>query len=575
MCTVAEAGGKITLRVVGMDELSPACQEDNPDGPRVLVNDEQVPPSTSRRLENNDTILIGHAIQFRLGGVESRPMPRMSVVGDDALLPPTVAKLIKALEPPESAQRTTVSSFPHLRRLVRGVDVSGEFGDRWKQAQQLVDRANFITRHIRPQDLLVFNLQLCWKGHIPATGPQPLDICVRLDGDGEQLLVWTVSKFEERLLRMEDVYEDVKSLSKEQITRVMRQSDFNDPWKEMGVQELRLMIEAQTFYRDNPDGSTSAGDLSARSWSSTPRPVVAASAPVLGGQLRSPPADDDESSQSESASEESYSESSAAEPVDLGPAAAAPKAPAITPALQLPSRSRDSDDWSAAGRSRPPVTLLGGPSSVSELKNDVAGLIAQKGLLQREIELLNKEMEAVLKDSLEWIEANNQQKHAELNALRQAAENGVTPIVMRSPAPISGRSWVLQSPPGDRQSMPTFITRAQLVGGPRAMSPFNRSSLPPGAMSPPMSRASLRPGQMVVGPGPVPPGTVLRQVSPRREQRPGGGGTDSVQIRTESPRRFYGVRQPGPMLRPGSPQEVMSVPVPPPVRFLSPQSARR
>lgn len=213
--------------------------------PRTLVNGRRVTGS-SAELRHQDRIVLGHGIALRLvvpGAVPSSTKTDLDEDGSEH-------------SSPWHAEDFTAQAA----------------------AEELVDEADLISQHVRPEEGLEFRLQMLTDvgssgcssqspsrfrpgGVLEDVSPELVVAVVAAPppfGDAPKRalrFVWSFEKFQSRLQVMRDIYEEYQKFGLEEVRRRLHHEPYLDPWKEIGTGEVQMLLQGL-----QPPGTSLAED---------------------------------------------------------------------------------------------------------------------------------------------------------------------------------------------------------------------------------------------------------------------------------------------------------------------------
>eukprot|EP00929_Paragymnodinium_shiwhaense_P000506 TRINITY_DN100746_c0_g1_i2.p1 TRINITY_DN100746_c0_g1~~TRINITY_DN100746_c0_g1_i2.p1 ORF type:complete len:1284 (-),score=263.40 TRINITY_DN100746_c0_g1_i2:251-4102(-) len=274
--------------------------------PRTFVNGQRCLEGETD-LRHRDRVLLGHAFAFRLvipsEASKARTCSSSTSNGDNTCLSSPRSprncsdqSLERALAEVNDCGNVVVRQLgvfcaglpPHQRlQFERDVNISAA----------LVDEADLIASLVRPEEGLVFRLQVimdvlsstsaCTAGtpslvvavmagsRCSSSVLEEDDPCAEGGGDLPQKeeqaqrlslrFVWSLEKFRRRLEVMRDVYEECQKRGLEEVRRQLRREPYADPWKEIGNGEVQMLLQGLGTAAANNDGESTHSSLSGSS----------------------------------------------------------------------------------------------------------------------------------------------------------------------------------------------------------------------------------------------------------------------------------------------------------------------
>lgn len=224
---------------------------------RVLVNGQLLKPDEQRRLKHFDRLLFGRAWMMRL----VVPLEQQDLAANKSLSNHSDSDSSEAAAPPVLKKRSMLKHDTMKLILNDESEAWSELrlylGDLWERlgeergnqffyyvskAAYLVDEANDITKEIRPEDRLKFEVELVWDIHRHVSDIIIIRI-TQWSADGSEASVlsyWTVDSFKQRLEMMRDCYDTFCSKG-----RWNGKGDpLEDPWLDPSTVELTLQMHS-------------------------------------------------------------------------------------------------------------------------------------------------------------------------------------------------------------------------------------------------------------------------------------------------------------------------------------------
>lgn len=223
---------------------------------RVLVNGQLLKPDEQRRLTHFDRLLFGRAWMMRL----VVPLEQQDLAANKSLSnsdsDTSEAAVSPVLKKRSMLKRDTMKlilndeseAWSELRLYLGdlwerlGEERGNQFFYYVSKAAYLVDEANDITKELRPEDRLKFEVELVWDIHRHVSDIIIIRI-TQWSADGSEASVlsyWTVDSFKQRLEMMRDCYDTFCSKG-----RWNGKGDpLEDPWLDPSTVELTLQMHS-------------------------------------------------------------------------------------------------------------------------------------------------------------------------------------------------------------------------------------------------------------------------------------------------------------------------------------------
>jgi hypothetical protein len=305
--------------VVNHDNVRVSLQRPDESRRHVLLNGQVLQSAAELQLCHHDRIYLGHALVLRLHVPMQAEVETIDESQEQtgALPPPPNHELVLCSHPreclpvlPDRSQSFSElqlymqhsESFSELQLYMEDLydkldaDRGHTFFRTLQEACHLIDEANAITRKVRPDDKLHFEVEFVWDIYRDVEDILMIRVmqCSETQGRGDIVLhYWTYTKFKERLDMMRDVFFAFHTSelwpSKGDI--------IEDPWIEAGTADLqqRLLVTILTERRraaaaaERAVQQCSPAVSGARSSSATNRSSAPSEGPQQPFQRRSTP----------------------------------------------------------------------------------------------------------------------------------------------------------------------------------------------------------------------------------------------------------------------------------------------